>query len=671
MRIKDTASSVLGTWHMGMLGKGWGTVYVRSLGKFDEKADEKADEGFFIGYSLNSKAFRVFNRRTRIVEETLHIRFSENTPNNMGSRPNWLFDIDALTKTMNYQPVVADPKSSQDAGFKPSNDVGMKVNEVPRQENECKDQEEKDSVNSTNRVNALVKLLMLLAMKLMMGILIRNKARLVAQGHTQEKGIDYDEVFVPVARIEAIRLFLAYASFKDFMMYQMDVKSAFLYGKIEEEVYVCQPLGFEDPDFHDKVYKVENALYGLHQALRAWYENLSTYLLNNRFQKGKIDKTLFIRRQKGNILLVQVYVDDIIFGSTNKKLCTSYEKLMHDKFRMSSMRELTFVLGLQAKLNAVRHKLILLGKLITARVNVDQGRATTTASSLEAEHDNGNINKTQTKVTSNKPSSQGTSSDDGPRRQDTMRDIATHTRVISSSDDEALDKEHTSKHEKIDEIDTDEDIALVSTHNDVVQDKGIEDVGKEEVVEVVTTAKMLIDTVVDAIQVTTAITEFQLAEVDADYQLAERLEAEEQEQLTDAEKAKLFMEFIKKRRKFFVAKRTAKKRKKPPTKAQQRSIMSTYLKNMDGWKLRALKNKSFVEIKELFDKAMKRINNFINFKTELVEVSTKKDEAETAKESSLKRARDELDQERSKKQKVDDDKEFEDLKKCLEIIPDD
>ncbi|GJR85773.1 putative reverse transcriptase domain-containing protein [Tanacetum coccineum] len=130
------------------------------------------------------------------------------------------------------------------------------------------------------------------------GIVIRNKARLVAQGYTQKQGIDYDEVFSLVARIEAIRLFLAYASFKDFMVYQMDVKSAFLHGKIEEEVYVCQPLGFEDLYFSDRVYKVEKALYGLHQAPRAWYETLSTYMLDNGFQRGKIDKTLFIKRHK-------------------------------------------------------------------------------------------------------------------------------------------------------------------------------------------------------------------------------------------------------------------------------------------------------------------------------------------------------------------------------------
>ncbi|GKD53744.1 retrovirus-related pol polyprotein from transposon TNT 1-94 [Tanacetum coccineum] len=123
------------------------------------------------------------------------------------------------------------------------------------------------------------------------GIKIRNKARLVAQGYTQEEGIDYDEVFAPVARIEAIRLFLAYALFKDFVVYQMDVKSAFLYGKIEEEVYVCQPPGFKDPDFPDRVYKVKKALYGLHQAPRAWYETLSTYMLENEFQKLKTAST--------------------------------------------------------------------------------------------------------------------------------------------------------------------------------------------------------------------------------------------------------------------------------------------------------------------------------------------------------------------------------------------
>ncbi|GJZ28421.1 putative ribonuclease H-like domain-containing protein [Tanacetum coccineum] len=161
-------------------------------------------------------------------------------------------------------------------------------------------------------------------------IVVKNKARLVAQGHRQEEGIDYDEVFAPVARIEAIRL-------------------AFLYGIIEEEVYVHQPPGFVDPAHPNKVYKVVKALYGLHQAPRAWYETLSSFLLENGFRRGTIDKTLFIKKNKSDIMLVQVYVDDIIFGSTKKSMCTEFEEVMHKRFQMSSMGELTFFLGLQVK----------------------------------------------------------------------------------------------------------------------------------------------------------------------------------------------------------------------------------------------------------------------------------------------------------------------------------
>ncbi|GJU26419.1 putative ribonuclease H-like domain-containing protein, partial [Tanacetum coccineum] len=183
------------------------------------------------------------------------------------------------------------------------------------------------------------------------GVVVRNKARLVAQGYTQEEGIDYDEVFAPVARIEAIRLFLAFASFMGFIVYQMDVKSAFLYGTIDEEVYVSQPPGFVDPDHPNKVYKVVKALYGLHQAPRAWYATLSTFLEKHGYKRGTIDKTLFIKRDKKDIMLVQVYVDDIIFGSTNKSWCDEFEALMKSRFQMSSMGELTFFLGLQVKQN--------------------------------------------------------------------------------------------------------------------------------------------------------------------------------------------------------------------------------------------------------------------------------------------------------------------------------
>ncbi|GJU76303.1 retrovirus-related pol polyprotein from transposon TNT 1-94, partial [Tanacetum coccineum] len=389
------------------------------LGKFDGKSDD----GFFVGYSINSKAFRVFNTRTRFVEENLHINFLENKPNVAGTGPNWMFDIDTLTMSMNYQPVFAGNQTNGNAGTKANIDAGQakmsglwmcwEMTNIPelevllfsadevvggrgltveqiigdlnlapqtrrmtknlkehglfssvQQRTNHKDfqnclfacflsQEEPKKVVQALKDPSWIEAMQeeLLQFKLQevwtlvelpngkraigtkwvfrnkkdkRGIVIKNKARLVAQGYTQEEGIDYDEVFAPVARIEAIRLFLAYASFKDFVVYQMDVKSAFLYGKIEEEVYVCQPPGFEDPDFPDRVYKVEKALYGLHQAPRAWYETLSTYLLDNGFQRGKIDKILFIRRDKGDILLVQ-------------------------KFQMSSISKLAFFLGLQVK----------------------------------------------------------------------------------------------------------------------------------------------------------------------------------------------------------------------------------------------------------------------------------------------------------------------------------
>ncbi|GKA83678.1 reverse transcriptase domain-containing protein [Tanacetum coccineum] len=486
-----------------------------SLGKFDRKSDE----GFFVGYSLSSKAFRVYNTRTRRVEENLHIGFLENKPMIEGNGPKWLFDIDSLTQSMNYVPVAAGIISNESAGTqgeviactstqieeitqdcivmpiwkdasyfdspakivdngepKSTADDQKQEGDGPDNENDEQDKFEDDSntkevdtagqhVNTAspevntgrfklNTIGPLVNtassndqdspkdmftmgasqtleathvefssdedepevdlgsitnsytvpttlntrihkdppiknvigdvkssvqtrrmtkptseqgfldvvyeqkthdalntclyacfLLQieptsiakalsdsswveamqeeLLQFKLQhvwilvdlpigksaigtkwvirnkkdeRGIVIRNKARLVVHGHRQEEGIDYEEVFAPVARIEAIRLFLAYASFMGFLVYQMDVKSAFLYETIEEEVYVTQPSGFKDPDHPDKVYKVVKELYGLHQAPRAWYEALANYLLGNGFKRGKIDQTLFIKK---------------------------------------------------------------------------------------------------------------------------------------------------------------------------------------------------------------------------------------------------------------------------------------------------------------------------------------------------------------------------------------
>nr|GEW28017.1 hypothetical protein [Tanacetum cinerariifolium] len=458
-----------------------------SLGKFNGKADE----GFLVGYSVSSKAFRVFNSRTRIVQETLHVNFLENKPNVAGSGPTWLFDNDSLTQTMNYQPVTAGNQSNPSANFQDKFDAkkakeecdqqyvlfpvwssgstnsqntdgdaafdgkepefdkkkpGSKVNVSPSSSAQSKKQDDKtkreakgkspvesftgykdlstefedyseDNINEVNAAGTLVPavgqnfpnstntfsaagpsnaavspthgkssfidasqlpndlnmpeleditysddeddvgaeadfnnletsitvspipstrvhkdhhvtqisgdlssatqtkimtrvakdqepkrvLLDLLYGKRAIGtkwvfrnkkdkrgIMVRNKARLVTQGHTHEEGIDDEEVFSPVARIEAIRSFLAYASFMGFMVYQIDVKSTFLYETIEKEVYVCQPLGFEDPNHPDKVYKVVKALYGLHQAPRAWYETLANYLLENEAYERQV-----------------------------------------------------------------------------------------------------------------------------------------------------------------------------------------------------------------------------------------------------------------------------------------------------------------------------------------------------------------------------------------------
>ncbi|GJR48634.1 putative ribonuclease H-like domain-containing protein [Tanacetum coccineum] len=485
------------------------------LGKFDGKANE----GFFVGYSTNSNAFRVFNSSTRIVEENMHVQFSEYTSNIAGSGPNWLFDIDALTNSMNYKPGTKacadtgkarvetvldkdyillplwtqDPpfssslKDSLNAGFKPSREEEKKDAEDPGKDSKILsteepriNQEKYASVNSTNNINTVSPIVNAASIEdndvdenIVYGCAddpnISELEDIVYSDDDEDVGAEGDmnnlDAFMPVSHIpttrihkdhpveqiirdlnsapqtrrmtknlkehglfssvqqrtnhkdfhnclfacflsqeepkkvvqalkdpswievmqeellqfklqevwtlvelpngkraigtkwvfrnkkdeRAIKIFLAYASFKDFVVYQMDVKSDFLYEKIEEEVYVCQPLRFEDPDFHDRVYKVEKAIYGLHQAPRAWYKTLSTYLLENRFQRGQIDKPLFIKRGQGDILIVHVYVDDIIFRSTKKKLCIEFEKMMHKKFQMSSIGEFTFFLGLQVK----------------------------------------------------------------------------------------------------------------------------------------------------------------------------------------------------------------------------------------------------------------------------------------------------------------------------------
>ncbi|GKE23720.1 retrovirus-related pol polyprotein from transposon TNT 1-94 [Tanacetum coccineum] len=178
-------------------------------------------------------------------------------------------------------------------------------------------------------------------------IVIRNKSRLVAKGYKQEEGIDFEESFAYVARLEAVRMFVAFTAHKNITIFQMDVKTTFLNGSLKEEVYVSQPDGFVNPDFPDHVYRLKKVLYSLKQAPRAWYDKLSSFLIEHHFTKGIVDPTLFTRCHGGDILLVQVYVDYIIFGSTNLDFSKRFANLMKNNFEMSMMGELKFFLRLQ------------------------------------------------------------------------------------------------------------------------------------------------------------------------------------------------------------------------------------------------------------------------------------------------------------------------------------
>jgi hypothetical protein len=176
-----------------------------------------------------------------------------------------------------------------------------------------------------------------------------NKARLVAKGYSQVEGLDFDESFAPIGRLESIRMLLTYATHYGFKIYQMDIKSTFLNGPIKEELYVEQPPGFESEGYPNHVYKLHKSFYGLKQAPRAWYECLNDFLIKNGFRIGNADSTLFTRKMGKDLFVCQIYVDDIIFSSTNKSFCDEFSKIVMDRFEMSTMEVITFFLGFQIK----------------------------------------------------------------------------------------------------------------------------------------------------------------------------------------------------------------------------------------------------------------------------------------------------------------------------------
>nr|GEV21745.1 copia protein [Tanacetum cinerariifolium] len=261
--------------------------YLTRDGENLDKMKEKGDPCILVGYSTQSKGYHFYNKRTTLIVESIHIRFDEIKETSVANDTSSL--VPQRQKVSDY-----------------------------------------DKFNPDERQTVIC-----------------NKERLVAKGYAQEEGIDFKESFAPVARLEAIRIFVACATHKSFPIYQMDVKTAFLNGPLKEEVYVTQPDRFVDPDHPKKVYRLRKALYGLKQAPRAWYDELLKFLSTKGFTKGTIDPTLFTITYGDDILLVQIYVDDIIFGSINPKFSKRFEKLMHSRFKMSLMGEMKFVLGLQ------------------------------------------------------------------------------------------------------------------------------------------------------------------------------------------------------------------------------------------------------------------------------------------------------------------------------------
>ncbi|GJV35369.1 putative ribonuclease H-like domain-containing protein [Tanacetum coccineum] len=441
------------------------------LGKFDEKADE----GFFIGHSTNSKAFRVFNSRTRIVEENLHVKFNEDTPNITGSGPKWLFNIDALTKSMNYEPVTVpgkdyillpvltkDPQLSSssedfsDAGFKPLGEEEKKDAKHPENEDNQVlniektrfNQEQDTNINNTNNINTVSSPINAAGINdndvdenIVIGCaddpnmpnleeivysdddesigaeadmtnldtnfpvspILTTRIHKDHPGYTQEEGIDYDEFFAPVARIGAIRLFLAYASFKDFVVYQMDVKSAFLYSKIEEEIYVCQPPGFEDPEFPDRVYKTASTPMETSKPLLkdAEAEDVDVHLY-----RSMIGSLMYLTASRHDIMFV---VCKSITGG-----CLEWNGIAaKDEIQVSVVR-VTYYWATEISQSS-RHIHLVSDETIIKEWEDRMERAATTASSLEAKQDSGNIERSQSMATLNESLPQGTGLCSGPR----------------------------------------------------------------------------------------------------------------------------------------------------------------------------------------------------------------------------------------------------------------
>nr|GEW61083.1 retrovirus-related Pol polyprotein from transposon TNT 1-94 [Tanacetum cinerariifolium] len=347
------------------------------------KFDSKSYEGVFLGYSQNSKAYIILNNHTGKIEESLNVTFDETHPPSKSS-PLVDDDLDeeeaiGETKKKNLENVVEDETLEVDeiVNIKESrnhlleNVIGN-LNQItvrsqaqnqsnffcfvstvePKNVNEALGDESwivalQEELNQfiANDVWELVpqpRNMTIIGTKWVFrnkfdenGVVSRNKARLVAQGYDQQEGISYDETCVPVPRLESIRILLAYACALDFKLFQMDVKSAILNGFINKKVYVAQPPGLIDFKKQNHVYKLKKALYGLKQAPKAWYDRLKAFLIKYEYKMVMVDNSLFTKKKSSNLIIVQRYVEDIIFGSTCQDTCDEFSKITHDEFEMS------------------------------------------------------------------------------------------------------------------------------------------------------------------------------------------------------------------------------------------------------------------------------------------------------------------------------------------------
>nr|GEX13747.1 ribonuclease H-like domain-containing protein [Tanacetum cinerariifolium] len=413
-----------------------------------------------------------------------------------GSGPDWLFDIDALTRTMNYEPIVADPKSSHDDGSKPLSDDRNKVDEDPRKENECNNQEKEDNVNSTSNVNNV---------SITVNTTGTNRVNVVSRIIRSELSFDPN-----MPALEDVGIFDFSRDDEDDDAVA-DMNNLDTTIQIEEEVYVCQPIRFEDTDFPDRVYKVEKALYGLHQAPRAWFTEVKTASRPMETQKpllkdedGKEVDVHMYRSMIGSLMNLTSSRPDIMFAVcacaryqvNPKKLNIWLLQVAMDKcfgFRINYLiMVLVYCYGQnyqwEARLHAkVDGKKIIVTESFVRRdlrladekdeaVHKELGnrlvRVATTASSLEAEQDSGNITKSQSKAIPNEPSSQGTDSDCGSRCQETMGDTTAQTRfesVSKHSNDSLLASGNTLRSDE-DRLKLDELMALCTTFQNKVLD---------------------------------------------------------------------------------------------------------------------------------------------------------------------------------------------------------